>query len=188
MSKKFHYTINNINELNSVINKTVFTYGEEEGLKFAELIKRLIKEEFIGSLKLHTSLKAGNDYTKAPEVIQALDNARITKGYKNGKMRFTVSIKNDTSALKDGLITALNDGTGIYNKDNPHIIRAKPGKYFFIPGYKFSRSLHKHLVTGKRNLSGRKVYSRKLINHLKEYSMLGDKTFKYGSMGKRGKL
>jgi len=162
-------TVKNIAELDEAVKKVVVDNAKEETVGFIDMIKLHIENEFVSSIRTTGNQYMDSNYnvsdSQTNHIVSAIRNAKITKSYKNGVLSYIMTIENTTDEMKNGLIEALNDGTGIYNKKNPHMIKPKGGKkYMFIPGYRFAKKLFDREV--KKNVGGRKTYSRAAINKI----------------------
>jgi len=121
--------------------KIVTEVAKEEVVKFAETLKKnmifqINSYPFKGKNTKFQPLTSGNKGSLRAKIISAIETAKITRGTdENGNFKVSFGID-------EPLAMALNDGTGIYNKNNPRPITAKGNhRYMFIPGYEFARSL-----------------------------------------------
>lgn len=115
----------------------------QEAINTVKKIAEQFKENMIYQIRSSLpsgskiSLKQGldNDIKLRDEVIKAIESATLEIKTTDAGTTFSLVVDSENFAM-------LNDGTGIYNKDNPHIITPKPGKkYMFIPGIEFAKGL-----------------------------------------------
>lgn len=116
----------------------------------AMMLKSAIIEGIIDELK---SLPPSKHYWSS-KYMKSTDGA--TKGSlrqqiidgieRDNKVTEPFAIINNKASIKirinHPLAYALNFGTGIHNKDNPHLIKPKEKRYMFIPGDKYMSSYY----------------------------------------------
>lgn len=141
------YTIRDISDIGKIKEQIAKDIMNDELIKFAKIVKKNVITEFKNTLSSGTSSSFGSmDNDKVyDDVLDALNSMKIERKYKGGILHLTMRIDSSSAgseAVRNGIIKGLNSGTGVYNMENPHLIRPKNGKkYMFIPGYRFAKGL-----------------------------------------------
>lgn len=149
-----HFTISDPADLDKATKLIAIRTSSDEAKKLATYIKENIISEFRSKIRARTfSFGGDTDVSSYEEIVSLMRNAKVVRNRRDGKASFKLvfSTVGMSEKISKGLIKALNSGTGIYNKENPHIIYPKNKKYMFIPGYRFAKTLamQKSLATGK---------------------------------------
>jgi len=132
--KKF--TVANYEEYKQLKQELVTVLVRGQANQLAEILKKKILEEYQHAMAARVSSMAGissDEASNSIHIIEAIRDMKVVKKYTGGKYKIQIKLKsNATEALRKGLIKAINDGTGVFNEENPRRITAK-NKYMFIP-------------------------------------------------------
>ncbi|TRZ83631.1 hypothetical protein D4R86_00405 [bacterium] len=178
-------------DLPKVMDKIVENYGLDEIYNFKELLKKalIIELRSLPPSKQYALNNYVTGKTKSKPLREEIIDA-IEKGFAEAK-RFQKNSLDDFNlkiTIRHPLAVALNDGTGLFNKDNPHLITPVNKEYMFIPGVQYAKKyfMRKYKSQGKTKFEAEQLFKyhsnrmthKKAINQYEKYSAIGPGKFK----------
>lgn len=173
-------------DLPKVLDKIVENYGIEEIYNFKELLKKalIIELRSLPPSKRYALNKfVSNEDDKSRPLREQIIDA-IERGFAEAKRFETKSLDdfNLKIVIRHPLIVALNDGTGLYNKKNPHLITPVNKEYMFIPGVQYAKKyfMRKYAAQGKTKFESEQLFKyhvgrmthQKAIKQYEKYSSI----------------
>lgn len=144
ISDEKQFDVNSPKEFENLNKQVVKDLIENDVKAFKEVLKKKIIENYKSSVKGTRHLFGNNASKNSDAIIRAIENLDLVKTHSDDKkIVYKIHIaSNETEELKNGLIQALEYGTGVYGPKGT-TIRPKNGKkYMFIPSSRLIDHVH----------------------------------------------